>query len=433
MSRNLSLILGIILAAGAFVGVLFLGAVANPSPYKVVVVIRTVQPGEVLTRDMVGIDAQRVSPRVAEEYVLEKDLPRYLGGTVIRVLLPGQPLMHGDVVHKDSPAARRRIALALEDPERVAMVIPVDGNAPDGILPGDRVAVIWSIGEIFGFGTPETEGMFPSSPEATPAPGEAGRGTQPPPASLAGLPPEVVSLLAGGGMENQEIAPPLAKQLVSVVDVAYVRRKNVPNPAYTGQQGERPYIEGGIEALEVIARRDDAEAIQFAIDNGHYSIVVLSPNATEGDLTQPSFGVTWGDVKAFIQAERMKAMGRLNVEEALSPAGAAERYAPLMNPLAFLTGTLPLPIPPVTPGGAGTGEGSGEGIGPEGAATAVPTPMPTATPLPRGTPTPAPTPPPAVLPSGFRSILIGGLCGVGILLIGAIALKIVLSLFRKRG
>lgn len=379
MTRRLSLIVGILLAGGAFVGLLLLGSVLNPPPYHVVVVIKDVQPGEILARDMVGIDAQVVSPRVAQEYVLEKDLERYIGKTVVRQLVPGQPLMHNDVVAEGNVAAYRRLALVLEDPEMVAMALPVDEDkVPNAILPGDHIAIVWSVGEQASFEYTEeyaeeydVAGLDEiTGPDALP---EAVR-----PQVITGsapLPPEVAQIL--GQQPVPELSLPFAKAIVNVAQVIDVRREQQSNPVYSGEEGETPYLPGPIKALDLAVRRDEMEAIRFAIANGEYSIVILSPKADMSFLEQAStLGVTWQDIQTYFLADRMRALGTF-VTETVRPAGAAEIYRDVVNPRPIPQPTavagIIIPAPTTAP------ETTPEPL-PETTPEATRGPLPTATP-----------------------------------------------------
>jgi len=359
MTRKLSLVFGILLAAGAFLGVLLLGNAVNPSPYQVVVAITEIEPGTVLDKQFFGIDPQVVSPQVAGEYVLANELDEYVGATIVRSLVPGQPLMHRDIVAAGNPAAQDRIALALADPDMTAMVVPVQKTTvPDEVKPGDRIAIVWSIGEAnmltgpSGWNMPEAIPVD-ATPVAVSPEGEeeneesAVQGSDQVvelPTELEGLPPDVAALLNHPAIVGAEEGPevevslPLAKTVLNVAQVLSVRRDKEPNPAYTGEEGEKPYIEGDITALEVALPHDEIEAVQFAIAQGEYSIVVLSPNADPKALADASsLGVMWSDIMDYFKADRLRAMGALTLTEPVRPAGATSLYGPALRALAEST------------------------------------------------------------------------------------------------
>jgi hypothetical protein len=431
MKRSVTLIFGIILAAGAFVGLLLLGSMMNPSPYPVVVVVKDIEAGEVLQEHMVGVDPQQVSPQVVEQYVLSSQLEQYLGKVVTRRLYPGQPLMHYDVVAEGNVMAQRRLALVLEDPNKVAMVIPVEETSiPDAVMAGDFVAIVWSVGEgnmlersaayagesgvTSGSAPPgfvvgpdgsllpvgsvdEEEEALSSVPTLEPLPSVEVPPTRVPSDRSGDSEP-----IGGGVLPTQqagapEVALPLAKKIVNAAVVIGVRREQQPNPSYTGEPGEEPYLDGKIIGLELAVPIDEVEAVRFAIANGDYSIVILSPNADMSVMEQAaSLGVMWTDVQAFIAADRMRALGMYTPTEPIRPAGAAEIHKEALEPKpAEETPQATVVIPP-----SGGDRPRATATGDEEEATATPGAsgaLPTATPRSRAadedeeTETPEPT------------------------------------------
>jgi hypothetical protein len=123
--RSGTLLIGLLLAVLAFAAYFFLGNILNPPPYQVVIVAKEVSPGETLRQTMLSVDAQQVHPKVAGEYVLQDELPDWLGATVNEPLHLGDPLTKARLVRAGNPAAVRHLAIALEQPDEVAMVIPV--------------------------------------------------------------------------------------------------------------------------------------------------------------------------------------------------------------------------------------------------------------------------------------------------------------------
>ena len=63
--RKLQLLIGIILAAGAFVAVLFVGRLAQPTTFDVAVVIDAIPAFTPLDAGMVAVDTQSISAAVA--------------------------------------------------------------------------------------------------------------------------------------------------------------------------------------------------------------------------------------------------------------------------------------------------------------------------------------------------------------------------------
>jgi hypothetical protein len=153
------------------------------------------------------------------------------------------------VVTADNPAAVHRLSLALNDPDLVAAVVPVNSKIiPDNVTAGDYVNVTVGIegnvsqltaawGEAAG---PTTWGASPagaltpvpftSTPPLTPAP-STGSGQAPSTSS----PPRVLAVAGQAGPlplseEVPEVAPPLDKIVLPQVQVINVSREKVPNP-----------------------------------------------------------------------------------------------------------------------------------------------------------------------------------------------------------
>ena len=418
MTRGFTLIIGLVLALGAFLGLLFVGAVVNPSPYPVVVVIKDVEPGEILSGvigDMVNIDPQMISPQVAEQYVLESQLADYAGKVVTRRLYPGQPLMHYDVVAEENPLAYRRLALVLEDPGLAAIVLPVEETSVvDAVMIGDWVAIVWSIGEDSAM--LEMGGLLPESGvgpgpyglpdyvvgpggELVPLPTEEAEGIEEEeaegvetagPAVPGEPPPEVEALLGEEVRPGADLVPevelPLAKMIVNAARVIGVRREQEPNPAYTGEPGESSYVEGRVIGLELAVPLDELEVIRFVIANGEYSVAILSPNAdVEAMIARSSVAVMWSDVEAYIAADRMRALGVYSSTETIRPMGAVDVYEDVLHPHLVETPEAAVVIPPREPTAtpqAGAEEGEEGEM--EVEATRTPGPLPTATPASAG-------------------------------------------------
>ena len=93
--RKLQLLLGIILAAGAFLGVLLIGKITQPATYEVTVVLQEIPAYTRLTQDTMGLDTQSLSASVADKYVLADEFENLLAEGVVAVenLHPGQPLL----------------------------------------------------------------------------------------------------------------------------------------------------------------------------------------------------------------------------------------------------------------------------------------------------------------------------------------------------
>jgi Flp pilus assembly protein CpaB len=311
MRSRISLVLGLILAIGAFAALFVLGQVVNPSPYRVVVVVREVSPGSRLTSDLVATDPQSISPKVAKEYILEEELEEYLGATIVNPLHPGQPLMHAHLVRAGNPAAERRLSLVLEDAAMAAMVIPVDAKkAPQDLRAGDRVDFLYGVGRV------QTQNAsIPTPPSPFDDSVAAGVTTS----TVAG--PEGAIATA---TPMPEFEFPMAKAVVRDLEVLGTVHDEQPNPAYGGpDSGQPPTIKGELKAVQVAVPREKTEILHYAITTGDYQLALLSPNAPNGRDDRATLGMTWEDLEAFFWKEREMALEAITDTATLDGPGAA--------------------------------------------------------------------------------------------------------------
>jgi len=338
MRSRLSLILGLFLAVGAFVALLLLGQVLNPTPYQVAVVIQEISPGERLRRDMIAIDPQSVDAKVAAEYILADELDDWMGVTIVDPLHAGQPLLKANLVREDHPRADQRLSLALADGDKVAMVIPVDAEtAPQNIRAGDRVDIIYGVGRVR-----EQTGAPATAPWLAPDQDDWDRGI--PPGDIPTSPWEVPGEAPGEAPEvSLEPTPmpqidfPFAKVVLQDLEVLAVIHDERPNPAYGGPQSDQPpTLKGDVKALQVVLPRAHTEMMHYGVTTGNYRIALLSPNAPErGDAT---LGMTWKDLEAFFWVQRDIALAAITGTIPMDGPGAAA-----------LAGTpQPVPMAPVT-------------------------------------------------------------------------------------
>ena len=287
--RSATFIVGAVLTVGAFLAYLVLGNLFNPPPYQVLVVVQDVSAGETLADNMVATSAQRISGRVASGYVLAGELDQFRGALVVEPLHPGDPLTKNRLVKSGNPAAERRAALGLEDPDKVLMVVPGDEKSVSaGVAAGDRVDLIYSVGQP------------PQSNLPTPMP-FAGYGATPVPPRGPSQPGQAIV-----ATPDLQVGLPLAKLVFYDLTVVRVRREQKPNPAYSGQQGESPYIDGPINALELLVPRAQQELLQWSIaTGGKVAVAIVSPEAPK-DQRVETFGMTWDDLLAWFKSERAK-------------------------------------------------------------------------------------------------------------------------------
>jgi hypothetical protein len=125
-----------------------------------------------------------------------------------------------------------------------------------------------------------------------------------------------------------QVGLPLAKLVFYDLTVVRVRREQKPNPAYSGQQGESPYIDGAINALELLVPRAQQELLQWSVaTGGKVAVAIVSPEAPK-DQRIETFGMTWDDLVAWFKSEREKRLEAVaNGEPPLPVAPGAYAFA----------------------------------------------------------------------------------------------------------
>jgi hypothetical protein len=277
--RKIQLFLGLILAAGAFVGVLLVGQATQPPVYDVAVVMKEIPAFTALTQDMFATDSQSVSPAVADKYVMAGDLLELIAANAVAVenLRPGQPLLREQVASGAKAEGLSRLAVALNDPNLVIVSVPVQPNNLPAVFPGDVIALFYASGNVQAqtIATATIEGPLP-----TPTPIAFGA-------------------ISETTIVTTELQMPIAKWIANGV-VYKLNREIRENPNYgaPGKDTEPRYIEGAVQSLDIVVRRDVAEWVAFALANGKVQVGVLPavtrPDVEKGTLAR-SEGVTWSD------------------------------------------------------------------------------------------------------------------------------------------
>ncbi len=271
--KSLTFFIGLILFIGAFIALILAGNLFNPAPYHIVVAKKDIPAYSTLTPDMLAVDEQTMNPRIAKQLIHEKEIDRFIGGTVVEPIHAGEPLRLMAIVTANSPGAASRLSLALDDPTKVAMVIPVTPDIiPDNVLAGDYVNIQLGVGQV-----PQQYGDYGG-------------------ASIDTANKETVSM-------------PFAKIVLQNIPVLQVYHEQVPNPNYgTGfgdqSQNEPPYIDGDLQRITVLVPQEAQEMLAFAIENGALRLSLVPLVAVKNNLPQPTDGVTWDDFLAFFKAQR---------------------------------------------------------------------------------------------------------------------------------
>ena len=323
MLRSATFTIGILLAGLAFVGFLMLGGMMAPPPYSVVIAVQDIPAYSTLDPNALGIDAQRINSQVAQTLILREEIDQYVGGFVLENIHAGEPLRKSAIVASGNPQAINRLALVMTDPDKVAMVIPVDPKtAPSQIAPGDWVDLVVGLapGNISTSSNTTFSNLLtpptPVSPIVSFGPTPPS-GVRPAPT----LPPNPSPLnpsTNNGSVSATDMNLPADKVVIQNVPVVAVRFQQVPNPAFTGSgagfgqaqssegTSQPAYIQGDIQTLTVLVPRSSVELLTFGKDNGRVHVVLLPAKTAESanGAQSPTFGITFNDVLAWMMRER---------------------------------------------------------------------------------------------------------------------------------
>ena len=425
MLRSATFTIGILLAGLAFVGFLMLGGMMAPPPYSVIIAVQDIPAYSTLDSNALGVDAQRINSQVAQTLILREEVDQYTGGFVIETIHAGEPLRKSAIVAPGNPQAINRLALVMTDPDKVAMVVPVDPKtAPSQIAPGDWVDLVVGLapGNISA-GSNSTFSNLLAPPTLvspivsfgpTPASGSRPVPTLPPNPSQSNPTTNPGSVVAG------DMNLPADKVVIQNVPVLAVRFQQVPNPAFTGSgsgfsqsqpsegTSQPAYIQGDIQTVTVLVPRASVELVTFGMDNGRVHLVLLPAKGAEASngAQSPTFGITFNDVLSWMMRER-----------SLVTAGQTQPVV-----------AQPTQVAPVQPQPTAV-----PGIGqPTEPASTQPTPQPTRT---NANP-PKPTPvPPATIPTGLDigALLVPLLCGVVLLFLFVAVVRFIRKRRRDSG
>lgn len=423
MLRSATFTIGILLAGLAFVGFLMLGGMMAPPPYSVVVAVQDMPAYSTLDPNALGVDAQRINSQVAQTLVLREDIDQYVGGFVLESIHAGEPLRKSAIVAPGNPQAINRLALVMTDPDKVAMVIPVDPKtAPSQIAPGDWIDLIVGLapGNISaGSNSTFSNLLAPPTPVSpivsfgpTPASGVRPAPTLPP------NPSPLNPTTNPGSVSANDMNLPADKVVIQNVAVLAVRFQQVPNPAFTGSGGsfgqtqqsqgtsQPAYIQGDIQTITVLVPRASIELVTFGKDNGRVHVVLLPAKTAEAaqGAQAPTLGITFNDVLAWMMRERALIASGQGQPGAAQPT---QVVPPLLQPT---------PIP-----------GMGQPAPTAQPASAAPTAQPTRASVNPPKPTPVA---PATIPTGLDigALLVPLLCGVVLLFVFVAVVRFV----RKR-
>jgi hypothetical protein len=304
--KSLQFWLGLGLAAVAFLGVSMYARMFNPEPTQIIVARAEIPAYTRLDKTMLSVDEQHLSPKLAERYVTGSELATILSNNAVAVetIHAGEPLSKQRLVVGPDALKVSRLSLALQDPTQVIRTIPVKPDQfPGDIVPGDLIDLYVTFGSPpsgdISYTRTVTNGL--ETPGTATAPGISAT----PNVTATSVPsPKGVlpSATFTATVEEYSAMMPVSKRLISGLLVVSVNHEMVQNPNYgigAGAESEPAYIEGGVRSLDVLARNEDAEKIDFALTNGKVNIGLRSALARQaieqGTPVPPSNGWTWTD------------------------------------------------------------------------------------------------------------------------------------------
>ena len=325
MIRSTTFVVGILLAVCAFLALLLLGTLFNPPPHQIVIARADIPAYTTLSPDVLATDAQTMNADVAAQLVTRDELESYLGSFTVETIHPGEPLRKSALVSAQQSNVSR-LALMLDNPDSVAVVIPVDPKtAPEQIQVGDRVDIVLSLTpgainanaqETFGNARPTS-----IAPKTIPVPTRALTATLA--LSTTVLAPEEMNL-------------PVTKVTIRQVPVLAVRRERIANPSFSVSPGigesentQPAFIEGDLQSVLVRVPRASVELLAFAMDNGKVHLSLLSPLVVENQQDAPTLGIAWNDVMAWMMAERQHAAGNVVVVNSITPTATLAANSPI--------------------------------------------------------------------------------------------------------
>jgi hypothetical protein len=342
MLRSATFTIGLLLAGLAFVGFLMLGGMMAPPPYSVVVAVQDIPAYSTLDPNALGIDAQRINSQVANMLVQREEVDQYVGGFVLETIHAGEPVRKSAIVAPGNPQAINRLALVMTDPDKVAMVIPVDPKtAPSQIAPGDWLDLVVGLapGNISAGSNTTFSNLLapptPVSPIVSYGPTPTG-GVRPVP-TVPPNPPLINPATNPGTIGANDMNLPADKVVIQNVPVLAVRFQQVPNPAFTGSGGsfgqsqpsqgtsQPAYIQGDIQTITVLVPRASVELLTFGKDNGRVHAVLLPAKTAEtaNGAQSPTFGITFNDVLAWMMRERSQVAGGQGLPITVQPTQVA--------------------------------------------------------------------------------------------------------------
>lgn len=317
-------LLGALLLVGAFLGNLYLGAINNPPPLRIVVASRDLQSGDRLQSSDLAVEDQVINPSLSRLYVQEAEIKDYLNAFVVDPMRRGDPL--NKVKFASAAGSSGRYGLVLTDTSQVVMVLPVSPDLiPSKIKSGDFINILFAAGE----------GNLNKMPMNNQVGAEIAVPTtiaDPKFKSVAGL--EMTMSIS----VPHPVDLPLADVLLEHVEILDVNFQQVQNPNYSTDTGrtEQPWLSGAISSVVVRVPRSYQTLLSFASANGKVRYAISSPLLDASQMS-PQAGVDWGKIVELYRWKDQQAFDRgETLTQTLYP-GYVARQAAALNASAVMT------------------------------------------------------------------------------------------------
>jgi len=244
-------------------------------------------------------------------YLNTGNIDQFASGVVVGQIYAGEMIPLSSIADSDSPVLDSRISLALDDPNMVALVVPVDPKtSPQNIVVGDYVDLILAVGSgTFLSGNFDTV----SAPEGANDYYFQSYGYSTEDGGESTDPFTYEELFYEGGQINVQgptptsvvnpITLPVAKTVALRTKVLSVQHEIIVNAAFNPDVDAPMVSKGDILGIVVAVPREMEEIVAFGVANGDLRIAVLSPLAGEGSIDRTP-GMSWDDLVAFFKWER---------------------------------------------------------------------------------------------------------------------------------
>ena len=282
-------VVGALIVIAAFLGTLYIGALNNPPPLRIIIAQRDLQRGDRLSMSDIAVENQVINPALGKLYVQEQELGSYTGAYVIDNIRRGDPLNKVRLStdnQQSRSGAMSRYGLLLTDTNQVVMVLPVSADLiPSKIKSGDYVNILFAVG---------SEGGLNQLPKTTPDSVAIDQPISANDPRVLGTPMPSISNIQAPKLP---IDLPLADVLLEHIEVLDVNYQQIQNPGYGSADAPNAaaFINGPITSIVMRVPRSYQTILAFAAANGKVRYAISSPMLDAASI-QPSAGVDWGQI-----------------------------------------------------------------------------------------------------------------------------------------